>query len=168
MGNIKVSGIDEFVSMLKELDKETENILKAGVYEGAGIIADEVRASLSKLDTTSDEMAKKLGGMKMEGVYSLISDTQKAEALEALGLSTIQNKNGFINTKLGFHGGNFSIKSKKYPGGQPMLLILRSVEYGSSAHRGQRFFHPAVKAAKSRAKKAAQKTIEEEIKKIVK
>ena len=96
-----------------------------------------------------------------------LSVTQKQGLIASLGLSTMRDAGGYINTKLGFDGYN-AVKTRKYPGGQPNALIARAAESGSVALIKTPFIRPGVKAAKKAAEKAMEKTLDEEIEKIMK
>ena len=74
----------------------------------------------------------------------------------------MQNENGYINVKLGFDGYN-SVKTKKYPKGQPNALIARVTESGSSYRTKTPFIRPAVRATKKAAEQAGQAKIDERI-----
>ena len=47
MANIKFSGFTEYETLLRNLEKSTEGIAKRGVYEGAKVVADAVKAQIS-------------------------------------------------------------------------------------------------------------------------
>lgn len=59
-----------------------------------------------------------------------------------------------LNVKLGFDGYN-GMKTKKYPKGQPNVLLARSIESGSSIAKKRPFVAPAVR----KTKKAAEETM---------
>ena len=96
-----------------------------------------------------------------------LSVTQKQGLIASLGLSTMRDAGGYINTKLGFDGYN-AVKTRKYPGGQPNALIARAAESGSVALIKTPFIRPGVRAAKKAAEKAMEKTLDKEIGKIMK
>ena len=85
--------------------------------------------------------------------------------MDGFGVSPLQDDSGYRNVKLGFDGYN-SVKTKKYPQGQPNALIARVTESGSSYREKTPFIRPAVNAARKPAEKAGQAKIDEKIKSI--
>lgn len=160
MAKIDFKGIDEYAKALGILWKDSENIVKKAVYEGADVVANEIKKGLRSIPV--DERV----GTKENPVEG-VGRRQKADLIDGFGLSPMENKDGYINTKAGFDGYG-SIKTKKYPKGQPLAMLMRSVESGTSFRKKT----PVIRKAVMRARKAAEakmaETVEEEIKKIMK
>lgn len=119
MAKIEFKGIDKYQRILADLGKASEGIIKASVYEGAAVVVEAVKSAVP-VDT---------GDLK-----------------NSIGLSTMRNENGYINTKLGFDG----YDSK----GVPNSIKARVIESGRSdtANYPKRpFVRPAIRASKSRA-----------------
>ena len=96
---------------------------------------------------------------------SKLSQEQKKGLLEGFGVSPIQNSDGYINVKIGFAGYN-SVKTKKYPKGQPNALIARVTNSGSSYRQKTRFVDKAVSSTRNQAEKAGQAKIDAKIRAI--
>lgn len=160
MAKIDFKGIDDYAKALGILWKDSENIVKKAVYEGADVVANEIKQGLRSIPV--DERV----GTKENPVEG-VGRRQKADLIDGFGLSPMENKDGYINTKAGFDGYG-SIKTKKYPKGQPLAMLMRSVESGTSFRKKT----PVIRKAVMRARKAAEakmaETVEEEIKKIMK
>lgn len=160
MAKIDFKGIDDYAKALGILWKDSENIVKKAVYEGADVVANEIKQGLRSIPV--DERV----GTKENPVEG-VGRRQKADLIDGFGLSPMENKGGYINTKAGFDGYG-SIKTKKYPKGQPLAMLMRSVESGTSFRKKT----PVIRKAVTRARKAAEakmaETVEEEIKKIMK
>lgn len=154
-------GLDSYISYLQKIDAVTDEVIGEAVYEMAKVVADSVRASIQALPTVSNEA--NIATYKKG--YSRLSDKEKQGLLDGFGVSPMQDDNGFVNVKLGFDGYN-SVKTKKYPKGQPNALIARVTESGSSYREKTPFIRPAVKAARKPAEKAGQAKIDEKIKSI--
>lgn len=160
MATIKFKGLEEYEKKITRLGKETERIAGAAIYDGAGIVADAIKANISSLPvvhgfgTASDPLP---GG---------VTESQKQGLLEGFGISKMVNEDGYLNVKLGFDGYN-STKTAKYPNGQPNQLVARGVESGTSWKMAK----PFVKTAVSRSRKTAEKTmadvLDKEIEKIM-
>jgi len=74
-------GLDEYVRKLNRLadPKRAEGMIKAAVYPGAGIVADEIRHNLEQHSRTGD-------------------------LASSLFLSVMENEGGYIYTQIGFAG----------------------------------------------------------------
>lgn len=155
MARLKVNpNLDKYTKKLEQLQLDTrDKIIGKAVYEGAGIVADAVRANINALATSND-------------FHEAVTPKQKAGLLAGLGISRMKDENGFINVKIGFNGYN-SIRNKRYPNGQPNALVARSLEKGTSTAPAQRFVAPAVKRAQASAENAMQEVVESEIDKIM-
>ena len=51
MAKITFTGIEEYMAALQKLGESTEGIAKKALYEGANIVADEMRAGIDALPT---------------------------------------------------------------------------------------------------------------------
>lgn len=151
-------GLTKYVAYLQKLDFATDEIVGEAVYEMAKIVADKVRGSIQALPTVSNQA--NIATYKKG--YSRLSEPEKQGLLDGFGISPMRDDNGFVNVKLGFDGYN-SVKTKKYPQGQPNALIARITESGSSYREATPFIRPAVSAARNAAVKAGQAKFDEAI-----
>lgn len=159
MAKIDFKGIDDYAKALGTLWKESENIVKKAVYEGADVVANEIKQGLRSIPV--DERV----GTE-ENPATGVGRRQKADLIDGFGLSPMENKDGYINTKAGFDGYG-SIKTKKYPKGQPLAMLMRSVESGTSFRKKTPVIRKAVTRARKPAEAKMAETVEAEIKKIM-
>ena len=152
MGKIEVKGIDTLIAFTAGLAKEADSIIKASMYDGAKILADEARNATEALHTED-------GGAKPP---KYINTIQKKGLLKGLGVMRYRKEDGKWMTVIGFSGYN-DLKTKKYPQGQPNAMIARSVESGTSWQTKEPFMRKAAQRAKARATAAVQQTFEKEI-----
>lgn len=146
-------GIDQYLSQLEGIDNLSDQAIGRAVYEGAGVVADQVRANIDKLSTSNSK-----SGLRPE---------QKKGLQDGLGISRMANEGGYVNAKLGFDGYN-GLKTEKYPKGQPNAMIARTFEGGNSFTSKKPFVGPAVRKTKAAAEQKMAQVIDEEIGKIVK
>lgn len=139
--------------MLESLGKDSQEIAKRGLYDGAKVVADAVRARVEDLPVT-DEYG--WPDHPRDG----IRDYEKAGLAAGLGVADHRAGGGKVDTSIGFHGYNSR--------GKPNALIARSVERGTSFMKADPIVRPAVNASRSAARAAMVKTAEEEIKKRIK
>ena len=151
-------GLDSYISYLQKIGAVTDEAIGEAVYEMAKVVADSVRSGIQALPTVSNQA--NIATYKKG--YSRLSDEEKQGLLDGFGVSPMQDDGGYINVKLGFDGYN-SIKTKKYPKGQPNALIARVTESGSSYREKTPFIRPAVNASKKQAEQAGQMKIDEKI-----
>lgn len=161
MPKLSFSGIDEYFGKLNALEKSTQGLIKRAVFDGAAVAVEAVRAQIKALPEVEDHYVAE-ANRPIRGITA----TQKRGLLDGLGLSKMQNSNGFINTKTGFSGYN-STKTRKYPNGQPNALIAGAVNSGSSVRTKIPFVSKAAKAAKPGAEAAMQKRFDEDTKKLM-
>lgn len=156
-------GIDTFIADLNKLKDESEEICKRSAYEGARIVADSIRAEIESIPVESEKEKRQKG-------YSTgLTRAQKAGLLkrghnEGLGIARFRRDGDFINVKIGMSGYN-TIRTKKYPNGQPNALIIRALESGTPFRARNPVITRGTNAARGAAEAAIQKQMDEEIKK---
>lgn len=161
MAYMKFKGLDEYLVQLQRIEKNTEEHIGKVVYAMADIVADEIRSNIDSLSAVPD--AEALVAYQ-KGTSAPLTVSQKKGLQDGFGISKMQEENGYWNVKLGFAGYN-STKTKKYPQGQPNVMIARSVESGSSIRNKTPFVRPAVNKAKSAAEQKAKEILDKEIQK---
>lgn len=123
MAKIEFKGIDNYRAILKELSFKAEDILKASVYEGAAVVVEAVKSAVPVSQSVS-----------------------AGDLRDSVGLSSMRNDNGYINTKLGFDG----YDSK----GVPNAVKARVLESGRSDvanYPKHPFVRQATRAVQARA-----------------
>ena len=96
-----------------------------------------------------------------------ITDEQKAALAKGLGVAPFQSEGDRIDTLVGFTGYS-DIQTPKYPQGQPLALIARIAESGTSFSQKTPFVRKALKTAKPKAETEMKKVFETEIKRTMK
>ena len=149
MANITIEGFESYLQQLNALRADSLKICKAVVYPGAAILAEKIRAETEALPTISD--AEAIGNFRAGEENKALSVSQKAGLVESLGISGIKkDRSGMVQASVGFTGYN-SIKSNRWPNGQPNAMVARSLEKGTSFLKRDRFVERAVKAAREEA-----------------
>lgn len=150
-----MNGMSEYISYLQRIGNVTDEAIGKGVYAMANVVADAVRNNIQALPTVSNEanIATYRKG------YSRLSEPEKQGLLDGFGVSPMQDDNGYKNVKLGFDGYN-SVKTKKYPQGQPNVLIARITESGSSYRKKTSFIRRALNSSRKKALEAGKDTVD--------
>ena len=161
MASFKFRGTDDYILKLRKLADQSEATVKKALYEGAGVVADEIRNSIKSIPKNDNTF-----GTTENPVVGL-NGIQKAGLMDGLGISQMETSEGTINVKISFDGYN-AMKTKKYPKGQPNILIARSIESGTSFRQKYPFVRKAVNKSRKKAQEAMQNVIDEEASKIMK
>lgn len=164
MARLQVKGIEEYALKLSRLGDNVKSVGGEAIYSAADLVADQIRANINGLRTVSE--IENIRAYK-SGQKSQLSKKQKEGLLEALGITKLRDDNGYLNVKIGFDGYN-SIKTKKYPKGQPNQLIARVTESGSIYMDKMPFVRPAVTKMRKPAQEAMQEVIDKRINEIMK
>lgn len=157
MAKIEFKGIDEYAKVLATLGNESEEIVKSAVYKGAAIVADEIKSGINSIPIQEGDNGLPPVGTPENKLYG-ISRKQKGDLMDSFGLAPMKNDGDYIQTKAGVDGYG-SIPTKKYPGGVPNVMLMRSIESGTSF----RDKHPVFRQATNRARKRAEEVMRNEI-----
>jgi HK97 gp10 family phage protein len=128
---------DEYALKLSQLEAGSEEIAKKAIYEGAKIVADQIKSNL-------------------EGV---LSKEATGDLVASFGITPIEcDGDGNWNAKVGFDGyGTDGVANQ---------LKARVLESGSSQQKKRPFVRPAVNATKGQVVEKMDQVIEEEIQKL--
>lgn len=161
MARFEFRGIEEYINKLDTFRLVTkDSIIARTTYAGAAVVANAVRKSIEALPVGS-------GRSEDRGLIDTVTAAQKRGLLDGFGISPMRDDNGFINVKLGFDGYN-ATRTKKYPRGQPNVLIARAVNSGTTFRKKTKFVDKAVNSAKKAAETAMDAACSREIEKIMK
>lgn len=138
MATIRFSGIDKYLAQLQQLGQRSRGICKMAVYDGAAIVADQVRENLERV----------------------LSPDATGQLEASMGISKMRDDNGYINVVIGFDG--YDDK------GVANQLKANVLESGSSKQQKRPFMRPAVNTSRKRAEAAMAETLDREIKKLMK
>lgn len=155
MAKVEFKGMEAYQKAFSAFSAKTKDVIIGGaIHDAAEIVADEINAGISTIPTISHfEWAAE--GEKVTGLL----EKQKNDLRDSLGIAKLQEENGYSHVKIGWDGYN-SIKTKRWPKGQPNQMIARSLERGTSWLNAFPFVKKAVANAKNRAIEAMQKRID--------
>lgn len=154
--------INSYLSMLKKMQVNSNEIIRKAIYPAAGIMADAIKNEIDNLPTVHPRK-KGTETNKLQGITS----KQKEGLQESLGISPMKEENGIISTKIGFDGYN-GVKTKNFPHGQPNVMIARSINSGTSFREKTQFMDKAIRKNRKKVEKEIEKQFDEQIKKIMK
>lgn len=148
---------EEYEKMLSRLQSERTEIAKAAVFEGTQIMADAIREEIESIPQVKNNQH----GSPNSLLYGITKE-QKQGLLEGLGVAKMWSDFGKISTQIGIVGYN-SLKTKKYPKGQPNAMIARSIISGTSFRKKYDFVSKAIKKASPKAEEKMAEVIEQKI-----
>ena len=160
MATFLFGGLEEYARKLSDLALKSREVGAQALYAGANILADQIRRNLEAVPTIPNTSA-------YEEYTNGVPEEQKQALLDSFGITQIRDDDGYLNLKMGFDGYNH-IKTRKYPKGQPNVMIAASVESGSSVQRKYPFVRPAIKQKEKECIDAIAAVIDKETAQIMK
>lgn len=147
---MKVEGLKELSEMLSQMGEESGKIAAGGLYEGAGIMADEIKKGAEGIKTSPFHYAV--------FVTRDPSPEEKAAVLEAgVGIAKF-NKNGSeVDTSVGYRNAGYTTINGKT---KPIPQIVNAINSGTSFMQKQPFVRKAATTGAKKAGDAITKYIE--------
>ena len=142
MRTMQMTGLDELSDKLALAERAAQGIAKASLYEGAGVIADAIRGSLSQIKTEPYRYAN-------SDNKRLPSPEEKALVVNAqYGVAKHQGSGAEVNTVVGIAGDGYGMIGNKRV---PVAMVLRSIQSGTSFMVAQPVVRKAINRAKGEA-----------------
>lgn len=139
MPKMTVTGLDDIMARLSQLEQtKADQIMEDAVEDGAGIVADKVRSNLNRV----------------------LSGTSTGALAGSLGITPVDNRDGYINAKVGFDGVDAS--------GTPNALKAAVLEYGSKHQPARPYMSPAATSSRNAVKAKMTETVERKIESFMK
>ena len=160
MATIKTEGLDIFTKQFEKLAKDISGINSMALYDAAGIVADEMVTALKGMPVRGDEEFA-TSKWKLYGA----TESEKAQLIDALGVSRFREEGGSKDTSVGFTG-YVTTPSTRFADQVPAGMLMQCIEYGTAFRQGTHTLTAAMKRCKSKAEKAIQDRLEKEIGKI--
>ncbi len=159
MASLKTEGVADIVVMFGKAAQAGTPIAKMAVYDGARVMADEIRRETGALPVDQERYLNP--GEK----YAVITRRDKKDLAAHLGITKIVSTGSGTRAVIGFAGYG-SKKTHKYKKGLPMAMLARSLMKGTVVRSRSAFISRAVGAAGEKAQDAMVKTAETAIAKI--
>lgn len=152
---LKVDGMAEISETLSKMDEKAPGVASKALYEGAGIMADEIKKSAATIRTASFKWAS-----SRKGQTRLPSPEEKEIVMQADAGIAKFNKNGTeVDTSVGFRNAGYTqLKGKTVP----IPKIVNSINSGTSFMNKQPFVRKAASSGGKKAIAAMKEVIETE------
>lgn len=166
MATIRFKGLEEYTTKLSQLSVlAEEQVLGPAIYDGAAVVMEAVKEELRAVPTDDRRFVPAAAGLVRTGPTT----EQKEQLLESYGVAPMQvDEKGFLNVKVGVGADYNGIVSKRWPKGQPNLLVARAIESGTSFMAAHPFVKEAIRKIRKAAEAVMAKRVETGIEKIMK
>ena len=144
---VTTQGMDELTQMLAGLKDAAPGVAAAGLYEGAGLMADKVSQAVQGIATKRFKYPAPPGKARMPS-------PEEKEILEKArhGIAKFKNTGDTVNTSVGFQNSGYATLNGRTV---PVPVIANAINSGTSFMKKQPFFRSAV----SRNRTAVQEAI---------
>lgn len=152
---MKVDGMAEISELLDKMDEKAPGVASKALYEGAGIMADEIKKSAATIRTAPFKWAS-----SRKGQTRLPSPEEKEIVMQAGAGIAKFNKNGTeVDTSVGYRNAGYAqLKGKTVP----IPKIVNSINSGTSFMSKQPFVRKAASSGGKKAIAAMKEVIETE------
>lgn len=154
--DMQTEGFEDTLNNLEQLSNISD-LSTVAVYNGSGIVADEMRRQLKSLKTTKD------GQRGSDKTRRYCYERDKDVLLQQMGISKIR-KDETTSAKVGFDGYYYLSNGKQ----KPVPLLANSINAGTSFMYAQPFINKTVRSVREKVSKAMQDSLDNEINKIQK
>ena len=145
MARLTYTGVEELNNKISALGENAEAIAKAGLFAGAGAVADALRQAVNTIPVDTDETHP------FSDPLYVITQDDREDLANAVGIAHFETAKGKVTTSISFNG--YARRTeKKFPNGVPLPMIARSIESGSSVRKK----YPFVRRTANRVRQAAQ------------
>ena len=149
---MKVDGMVEISELLDKMEKQAPKVASRALYEGAGIMAEEIKQQAQEIKTVPFKYAK--DGQRLPS-------PEEKEIVIAAGMGIAKfDKNGTeIDTSVGYRNAGYAdLNGKK----KPIPVSVNAINSGTSFMNKQPFIRKAANSGGKKAIAAMKKTIEAE------
>ena len=142
------NGLEEYLAKLGNLAQKSEDVCGEAAEAGGAVVADAIR---TELDAVPTDETYSHGETMRKGPRAI----EKVGLQNSFGVAPVQNRNGYVNVKVGFDGYNKL--------GEPNPMIARSVVKGTSFMKKNDFVNKGVRKSREKAEETMRVTVDEKI-----
>jgi len=150
---MKTEGMDELIATLNKLGQNAGRAAASGLYEGAGVMADEIQSAAGQIRTAPFHYAV--------FIQRDVSPEEKAVVQNGIGISRFDFTGDGVNTAVGY--GRASGYAMMAGRRKPIPQIANAINSGTSFMRKQPYVRNASITGSGKASAAIVKKIEEKI-----
>ena len=148
---MKVDGMSELSELLDKMEQRAPAVAAQALYDGAGIMAEEIRKGADTIKTAPFRYTKT--GTRLP------SPEEKAIVVSAgAGIAKFDKNGTEVDTSVGYRSSGYAMLGKKK---KPIPLIVNSINSGTSFMNKQPFVRKAARTGAPKAMTAMKAKIEE-------
>lgn len=155
---MKMTGIEELVSDLEKLGKNTPELMREVTTAGIQPVTDSLRAVISGLKVDNVRYAKSPNKRYMMSL-------EKKGLLESMGFSPVKTSGTVYDSNAGVKGYN-ALRTTSWTSGIPNKMLLDAIDRGTNFRYRQPIFSKVKNIAKYEAEKKMQEALEKEIERL--
>jgi len=148
----KIEGMEDISEMLTALEEEAQKAAAAGLYDGAGVMADELEKGVESIKTAPFKYTK--FGQRLP------SPEEKEAIKGAIGVAKFDRNGTEVNTSVGFGNAGYADVAGKQ---KAVAQVANAINSGTSFMTKQPFFRRGASAGAKAAEAAIIKTIEQRL-----
>lgn len=149
---MEIDGMAEVSELLTKLEEDAPKIAAKALYEGAGIMADEIKKGAESIRTAPFKYAR-------EGTR-LPSPEEKEIVMQAgVGIAKFNKEGAEVDTSVGYRNAGYADLNGKQ---KPIPVIVNAINSGTSFMTKQPFVRKAASSGGKKAMEAMKTAIEAE------
>lgn len=138
---MKVDGMTEISDLLDRMEQEAPKVAAGALYEGAGIMADEIKKGAESIQTAPFQYTK--NGTRLP------SPEEKAIVTAAsAGIASFSKNGTEVDTSVGYRNAGYADLNGKQ---RPIPVIVNSINSGTSFMKKQPFVRKAARTGGTKA-----------------
>jgi hypothetical protein len=158
---MNIEGLAELSEQLAQLGEKAQGVAALGLYEGAGIMAEEIKRGADTIRTEEFHYA-----VFPAVTQRLPTPEEKAIVQEAgAGIAKFRKNGSEVDTSVGYRNAGYAeLKGKSVP----IPKIVNAINSGTSFMKKQSFVRKAASSGAQKAEAAITKMIEQKFNEIIK
>lgn len=154
---MKVDGMEDISAMLEKIEEAAPAVAAKALYEGAGIMAEEIRAGAEGIRTEPFRGPKPTRKPSPEEKEIVIA--------AGVGIAKFDKNGDEVDTSVGYRNAGYATLGSEE---KPIPLIVNAINSGTSFMKKQPFIRKASRTGGQKAMAAMTRSIEDQIDKMSK
>lgn len=159
--SLKVEGMETITETLAKAEGAAPGIAAAALYDGAGVVADEISKEARGLETSNAFWYAHDGKQR----YPSPEEKRALVSAGAAGIAKFQQTGNSVNTSVGYGRSGYATINGKT---KPVAVIANAINSGTSFMKKQPFIRKAVSQSKNKATEAITRKVEQMVSEIMK
>lgn len=147
---MKVDGMAELSELLSQMEEKAPAVAARALYDGAGIMADEIRKGTDTIKTAPFKYAR-------NGTRLPSPEEKEIVTAAAVGIAKFDKNGTEVDTSVGFRQSGYAELNGKQ---KPIPVIVNAINSGTSFMNKQPFIRKAANSGAPKAMKAMKDRIE--------